>query len=213
LPASAFQSRPISSSPRRGGRVTRCGPARRDLGTGAASRIATSTLYGVSSGGALALEAAAAGLAIEKLAVYEVPYFIGGEASLRWRDYLTQLGAALADGRLGDALELFHRLTGFSEEDIAAARKSPFWPRAEALEHTLAYDAACVGDGHPPIARLAGISQPTLVATGDAAEFIAQAADAIAASIPNSKRQTLEGQGHVVDPKAIAPVLERFFGE
>jgi pimeloyl-ACP methyl ester carboxylesterase len=31
-------------------------------------------LYGVSSGGALALEAAATGIAVDKLAVYEVPY-------------------------------------------------------------------------------------------------------------------------------------------
>jgi pimeloyl-ACP methyl ester carboxylesterase len=31
-------------------------------------------LYGVSSGGALVLEAAAAGVAVDKLAVYEVPY-------------------------------------------------------------------------------------------------------------------------------------------
>jgi pimeloyl-ACP methyl ester carboxylesterase len=31
-------------------------------------------LYGVSSGGALALEAGAAGIAVDKLAVYEVPY-------------------------------------------------------------------------------------------------------------------------------------------
>jgi pimeloyl-ACP methyl ester carboxylesterase len=31
-------------------------------------------LYGISSGGALALEAAAAGVSVDKLAVYEVPY-------------------------------------------------------------------------------------------------------------------------------------------
>jgi pimeloyl-ACP methyl ester carboxylesterase len=34
-------------------------------------------LYGVSSGGALVLEAAAAGLTIDKVAVYDVPYSIG----------------------------------------------------------------------------------------------------------------------------------------
>jgi alpha-beta hydrolase superfamily lysophospholipase len=36
-------------------------------------------------------------------------------------------------------------------------------------------------------------------------------ADAVAASIPRAERQTLEGQSHVVDPKAFTPVLERFF--
>ncbi|HEX8133411.1 MAG TPA: alpha/beta fold hydrolase, partial [Actinomycetes bacterium] len=43
-------------------------------------------LYGVSSGGALALEAAAAGLPADRLAVYEVPYFVADEMLQRWRD-------------------------------------------------------------------------------------------------------------------------------
>src|SRR5918996_2353811 len=39
-----------------------------------AERGGSAHLYGISSGGALALEAAAAGVAIDRLAVYEVPY-------------------------------------------------------------------------------------------------------------------------------------------
>lgn len=80
-----------------------------------------------------------------------------------------------------------------------------------ALEHTLAYDAAVLGDGRPPAARLATIGQPTLVATGQADGFIVRAADAIAAIVPRAERVTLEGQSHAADPKAVAPVLERFF--
>jgi hypothetical protein len=78
-------------------------------------------VYGASSGGALALEACAAGLAIDKVAVYEVPYFTGDEALQRWQEYVSQLETVLADGRPGDALELFHRLSGFSHERIVAA--------------------------------------------------------------------------------------------
>jgi pimeloyl-ACP methyl ester carboxylesterase len=179
-------------------------------------------LYGVSSGGALVLEAGAAGIAADKLAVYEVPYLIGDAASQRWREYVDKLGPLLAEGRRGDAVELFMRMAGASEEMVVSARSSPVWPRLEALAHTLAYDAACLGDGRPPIARLATITRPTLVATGGASpdsfvggggDFFGKAADAIAASIPQAERQTVEGQGHVVDPKALAPVLERFFGE
>src|SRR5918994_5056994 len=40
-------------------------------------------LYGVSSGGALALEAAAAGIAVRRLAVYEVPYMTTDDAAQR----------------------------------------------------------------------------------------------------------------------------------
>ena len=169
-------------------------------------------LYGVSSGGALILEAAAAGLAVGKLAVYEVPYMIGEQAVQGWRQYVGQLEAALAEGRRGEAGELFMRLAGSPEEQIAAARNSTHWRGVEALAHTLAYDAACLGDGEPPTDRLATISQPTLVATGGGNDFFESAADAIAASLPNGQRLTLTGQGHVVDPKAMASELRRFFG-
>jgi pimeloyl-ACP methyl ester carboxylesterase len=170
-------------------------------------------LYGVSSGGALALEAAAAGLAIDKLALYEVPYSVGDDASHRWREYVEQLGPVLAEGRRGDAVELFMQVAGASEETIGSARSSPMWPGLEAIAHTLAYDAACLGSGQPPTPRLAQITHPTLVATGGGDEFFEQAADAIGASMPRAERRVLEGQTHVVDPKAFAPVLERFFRE
>jgi pimeloyl-ACP methyl ester carboxylesterase len=168
-------------------------------------------LYGVSSGGALALEAAAAGLPADRLAVYEVPYFVADELLRRWRDYVEQLTAALAQDRRGEAVELFMRVAG-AEDDIPGARSSPMWPGLEAVAHTLAYDAACLGDGRPPTERLAAVTQPTLVATGGGQEFFEQAADAIAASLPHAQRLTLEGQAHLVDPKALAPVLAQFFG-
>jgi pimeloyl-ACP methyl ester carboxylesterase len=179
-------------------------------------------LYGISSGGALALEAAAAGIAIDKLAVYEVPYNMTDDGPRQQREYVEKLDALLAEGRRGDAAELFMRTVGAPEEMIASAKGSPMWPGLEAVAHTLAYDAACLGDGWPPTARLAKITRPTLVATGGASPdsflggggaFFDQAADAIAASIPRAERQTIEGQTHQVDPKALAPVLERFFRE
>lgn len=166
-------------------------------------------VYGVSSGGMFALEAAAAGLAIDKLAVYDVPYDTADDAPHRYRQYREQLGAALAEGRRGDAVELFMRLAGASEENVEGAKNSPYWPGLEALAHTLAYDAACYGQ--PPTTRLPRITQPTLVATGGGDDFYELAADAITASIPRAERQTFDGQGHVADPKAVAPVLERFF--
>jgi hypothetical protein len=176
-------------------------------------------VYGVSSGGALAIEAAAAGSAIDRLAVYEVPYNLADDWPARWHEYRQALDAALADGRPGDAVETFMRLVDMPDEVIAGARSSPTWAGLEAIAHTLPYDAACLGDGRPPTERLANLAQPTLVATGgphppDAPAWVAAlgpAADAIVASIPNAERHVLEGQGHVADPEAVAPVLERFF--
>jgi hypothetical protein len=73
-----------------------------------------------------------AGLAIDKLAVYEVPYNMAEDWPLRWRDYVEQLGNVLAEGRRSDAIALFMRLTGFSDEDVAALRSSSYWPDMEA---------------------------------------------------------------------------------
>jgi pimeloyl-ACP methyl ester carboxylesterase len=166
-------------------------------------------VYGVSSGGMFALEAALAGLPIDTVAVYDVPYDTSAEAPQRFDEYRGRLDAALSAGRRGDAVELFMRLAGSAEEQIAAARGSPHWPALESLAHTLAYDAVLYGP--PPLDRLAAIEQPTLVATGGASGFFAAAADAVAASVPKAERVTLAGQGHVVDPRAMAAELRRFF--
>lgn len=169
-------------------------------------------LYGVSSGGALALDAAATGLPVDSVAVYEVPYSVGEDASQRWQNYVEELRVVLAEGRRGVAVELFMRLAGASEDDIVGAKDSTLWPALEAIAHTLAYDAACLGDGLPPTARLATITQPVLASTGGGNDFFEQAADAIVESVPHGERLTLDGQPHTVDPKAMAAVLGRFFG-
>jgi pimeloyl-ACP methyl ester carboxylesterase len=177
-------------------------------------------LYGVSSGGALVLEAAAAGVAADRLAVYEVPYDLADDSTERHREYLASLEAALAEGRRGEAAALFMRMAGASEEMIEGARSSPMWPGLEAIAPTLPYDAACLGDSLPPTDRLARITQPTLVATGGASpdsfvagggDFFDRAADAIAASVPHAERQVIAGQTHAADPTVLAAVLERFF--
>jgi pimeloyl-ACP methyl ester carboxylesterase len=179
----------------------------------------TAHVFGASSGGGLALEAAAAGLAIDRLAVYEVPYSMDADGPHWNQRDVPEVEELLAQGRRGEAVELFMRTVGSSEEDIAGAKASPFWPPLEALAHTLAYDAAIMGDGPPPADRLARIVSPTLVATGTvsdahggvAPEFMTRSADAIAASIPRAERQVIDGAGHMVGAKLVAPVLERFF--
>lgn len=176
-------------------------------------------IFGISSGGALALEATAAGLAVTKLAVYEVPYNIG-DAAVYWQNYVKELTALLKDDRRDDALALFMKLAGSSDEDVEGAKGSPMWPGLRKIAHTLAYDAACLGDGNPPTERLGSIAQPTLVATGSVIDpamgglqpgFFDEAADAVARIIPHAERKIIEGQSHVVEPKALAEVLVSFF--
>jgi pimeloyl-ACP methyl ester carboxylesterase len=178
-------------------------------------------LFGASSGGALALEAVLAGLPVDRVAVYEVPWFTDAMLVGAWQQYVEELTAAVARDDRDTQLELFMRLAGSSEEDIAGARSAPVWPWLREIAPTLAYDAACIGDGPPPTDRLAAITRPVLAATGVTvdphmaglpADFFGSAADAIAAAVPGAERRTIETDSHVVDPKRLAPVLTEFFG-
>jgi pimeloyl-ACP methyl ester carboxylesterase len=182
-----------------------------DLTAVVAAAGGSAHVVGVSSGGALALEAAAAGAPIDRLAVYEVPY-LSGDLAHAWAEYVEDLRAALAEDRRGDALALFMRLAGASEADVAGARASSLWRGLEALAHTLAYDAAVLGDGTLPAARLARVEQPVLVLTGADAGYFEPAADAIAAALRDATRRALPEHGHVADPVALSRVLAEFFG-
>ncbi|MGW0820802.1 alpha/beta fold hydrolase [Streptomyces sp. NPDC002845] len=170
-------------------------------------------LCGISSGGSLVLEAVASGLPVRRAAVYEVPFAVyeGGEKDLA--EYTERLTEALAQGRRGDAVEHFLRLTGMAEEVIQGARQSPMWAGMEAIAPSLAYDNAVLGDGPVPRDRLASITVPVLaLAGGDSPAWMRQAAHAIAEAAPEGTYQSLEGQTHMVDPVALAPVLAEFFG-
>lgn len=177
-------------------------------------------LYGPSAGGGLVLRAAAAGLPIDRLAVYDVPYCVTSDAAQRARTFVDRLKPTLADGRAGDALALFMWFAGSTQDDIADARQSPMWPGLLAIEHTIGYDAACMGDYQPPVSLLAKITQPTLAITGDAldthmtglpSDLFERAAEAIIQNVPDAQWHRLPGQTHMVEASALAPVLARFF--
>ena len=169
------------------------------------------SLYGMSSGGALVLEAAASGLPVRSVAVYEVPYAVYEGGAKERAEYTRNLTEALGAGRRGDAVELFLRLTGLAEQMIQGARNSPMWPGMEAIAPTLAYDDAVLGDGLVPRARLADIGVPVLSLAGGASpSWMREAARAVADSAPQGTYRVLEGQTHMVDPNVLAPALAEF---
>lgn len=179
-------------------------------------------VFGASSGGALALEAGAAGVPIDRIAAHELPYLVGDELVSGWRTYVHDLALALDDDDRDQALRLFMKLAGSSEQSIADAEAAPVWPALVALAPTLRYDAACLGEGPPPAARLAKVTQPVLLSTGAVmdphssglpVDFFGAAADAAAACLPDAHRLTIEVAGHVADPSVLGPFLSRFYTE
>jgi pimeloyl-ACP methyl ester carboxylesterase len=170
-------------------------------------------VFGMSSGGILALDAAARGLALTKLALYELPFNSGDEQARQAAEHYTrQLTALLSEGRRGDAVALAMTTWGAPAEAIAGMRQTPIWPLFESVAPTLAYDNAIMGDGSVPTPRLASLTVPTLVMDGGASPaFMHNAAQVVALVLPNAQLRTLEGQTHDVAPEVLAPILEQFF--
>jgi pimeloyl-ACP methyl ester carboxylesterase len=172
-------------------------------------------VFGMSSGGALALRAAAHGLAIKKMALYEPPFNLGEEAARQSAErYTQQLEVLLNANRKGEAVELAMTTWGTPAEMVAGMRQSPVWSMFEAVAPTLAYDNAIMGDGSVPTQPLSSITIPTLVMDGGASPAsMRQAADAAAKALKNARRQTFEGQRHDVSPEILSPLLKDFFSE
>ena len=170
-------------------------------------------VFGMSSGAVLAIEAAACGLAITKLALYEPPFNSGDEnARQASENYTRHLTALLIEGRRGDAVALAMITWGAPAEAIAGMRQTPIWSLFESVAPTLAYDNAIMGDGSVPTERLASLTVPTLVIDGGASPaFLQNAAQVVAHALPTAKLRTLEDQTHDVAPEVLAPVLEKFF--
>jgi pimeloyl-ACP methyl ester carboxylesterase len=170
-------------------------------------------VFGMSSGGALAFEAAGRGLAIIKLAVYEPPFNSGDEQAHQAAEHYTrELSALLSEGHRGDAAAFAMTTWGAPAEAVAGMRQTPIWPLFEAVAPTLAYDNAIMGDGSIPTEQLASLTIPTLVMAGGASPtFMQNAAQEVAHALPNAKLRILEGQTHDVAPRVLAPVLVEFF--
>jgi pimeloyl-ACP methyl ester carboxylesterase len=174
-------------------------------------------VFGHSSGAVLALEAAARGLAITKLALYEPPFIVDDSRPPLPGDYVTQLTKLIASGRRGDAVAFFMTTgVGLPVEAVAQMRHDPMWPALEEVAHTLGYDGTIMGDtmrGNPlPLKRWASVTVPTLVMDGgESPAWQRTAVQALVDVLPHAQHRSLEGQTHGVAPDALAPVLEEFF--
>jgi pimeloyl-ACP methyl ester carboxylesterase len=170
-------------------------------------------LVGLSSGGALALEAAASGLAATRVAAYEPPYLANGDAGHANPNHQARLSAMIEAGRRGDAVKYFMRdMVGVPGIFIVLMQIMFWvWPKLKAVAHTLPYDAAVMGDWQVPAARLAAIRVPTLAMHGSKTDpRLMKAARAVAEAVPGAQHRVLEGQTHNVDPKVLAAAIFEF---
>jgi pimeloyl-ACP methyl ester carboxylesterase len=168
-------------------------------------------LYGTSSGAGLALEAAAAGAAVDKLVLWEPPYSVD-PAGRPPADSVEQLDRMVAEGRRDDAATFFMvDMVGLPPEFAAFARTQPWWAGQLAIAHTLAYDARVMGDYSVPTERASRVTVPTLILTGGSSfALFRPTAEALVAALPDGRTASLEGQEHNVDPSVLGPAIRDF---
>ena len=164
-------------------------------------------LFGASSGGALALEAAAAGSAIDTIAVWEVPYAVGDDIRPRFEEYIADTRRASTPGETR-RFSNCSCMTGASDDNIAArkaaGKQTAHWAHSVALAPTLVHDSVFLNRYQLPADRLATVTQPVLVTTGGPitvpymaglpSDFFDRAADELADLLPHAQRETLEGR-------------------
>ncbi|MGE5291156.1 MAG: alpha/beta fold hydrolase [Micromonosporaceae bacterium] len=174
-------------------------------------------VFGHSSGAILAIDAAAAGLAIDRLVLYEPVYVIENTRPRAGADLADRLRALIGQDRRDDAVTLF--LTegvAVPAEMVEGMRANPqMWGLFTKIAHTLPYDVTICGPGAVmPADRLAAIEIPTLAIGGSLSpEALTAPARAVANAIPGARHITLEGQDHGVlnQPEALRALLTEFF--
>lgn len=178
----------------------------------------TAMIFGISSGAVVSLDATAVTPGITRIAVYEPSLIVDASRQPVPADYAEHLIRLSTEGKRDEAVAYFlTQAVGIPAEYIGGMKQDQaMWSGVTGVAHTLAYDAAFVGDvmqGKPlPPDRWATVTVPVLVLDGGASDaWIHHGADALANVLPHASRRTLPGQTHMVDPNVLAPVLIEFF--
>ncbi|MGF0117267.1 alpha/beta fold hydrolase [Promicromonospora sp. Marseille-Q5078] len=165
-------------------------------------------LCGHSSGCAISLRAATAGLPVTGLALWEAPLELGADETGAWAAEIERRTDA---GDLEGATE--HFMKDMPPEWLAGAKASPDWPalaasvvsqRADA--QALAWATRALEDG-----GFAGLDVPLLAMTGtDTFPGMPEAARLLADAVPDGTAETVAGAEHSWEPEAMAARLARF---
>ncbi len=169
-------------------------------------------VFGHSSGAAIALRAAAAGLPAAGVVAYEAP-FLNEDAPQPAVDPAAHIRELVSSGRRGEAVAFWmSEVVGLSGEMIAQMDGAPWVTALEPLTPTLPYDLAVTAGG-VPAAELGKITAPVLIlgGTNSPGWFQRSVADQTAAT-PDARLKMLDGYDHNAPPEVITPILIDFFG-
>jgi pimeloyl-ACP methyl ester carboxylesterase len=164
-------------------------------------------LYGSSSGGAIALAAAAALPGVDRLVLWEVPLATdGGTEAWAWHAGIVERAAA------GDPEAVLRFATeGMPPEWLEGMLGGPDRERYLRLAPTVAADAealAWAADALADGSLARAVTVPTTVLTGSTAwPFFVEAAEALVAALPDASRAEVPGSEHGWAPSDLADVV------
>lgn len=166
-------------------------------------------LFGNSSGGSIALAAAAAGLPVSKLVFFEIP--LDEDGGVEGAEYLAGLREYLSAGDREGAIEFYMR--DMPSEWLEGAKQSTAWPTMVAIAPSLEPDAESLAwtQSAPRAELFASITQPTLALVGDETlPIMTSAAASVVSSMPNATTRTIAAANHAWEPRTMALAIAEF---
>lgn len=165
-------------------------------------------VFGHSSGAAIVLRAAAAGVPMRAIVAYEAPFenpVATAEAAEHIRDLISQ-------GRRDDAVIYWLTdIVSASQEVLLLVRRGPWLKGLAALSHTLPYDLALTA-GPMPTSELSAIGVSVLILGGsNSREWFHRSLTEQATVIPNARLEMIDGYDHNAPPEVITNYLLEFF--
>ncbi len=170
-------------------------------------------LFGNSSGGAIALAAAAHGLPVTAIVGFEVP--LGEEQGDDGAEFLEGLRERIAGDDADAVVEYF--MKDMPPEWLERSKGSPAWPLMVRIGPSLEADAESLAWAQSaPLAELLGeVEAPALLLVGEeqAMNRMAPAADAIATALPHAERRDIRAVDHAWEPDDLAAAIADFLDE
>jgi pimeloyl-ACP methyl ester carboxylesterase len=167
--------------------------------------------FGHSSGAAIVLRAAAAGLPAAAIVAYEAP-FLTEEAPRPSVDPASRIRELVSSGRRAEAVRFWMSEVVHAPGEVLAQLDGAPWVKdLEPLTPTLPYDIAVTG-GRVPTAELGKITVPALIlGGGNSPGWFRRTVAEQAAAIPGARLRVLDGYDHNAPPEVVGAIMTDFF--
>jgi pimeloyl-ACP methyl ester carboxylesterase len=173
----------------------------------------SASLYGTSSGAALALFATARGLPVDRLAIFEPPFTDVPGGRPMPQDYQAEVERLVAEDKRAALVKFFMvRMIGMPAIMMPMMRLNPGWKAMLHNAPSLPHDTAVMEGYGFPIDAARSIRVPTIVMSGDKTfKQLREPVRLARETIPGARFASLPGQGHDAAAELVAPVLIDFF--